>query len=139
MAASSWQCIHSQCPEHPAVPGWEEHHCTGTTSYSPDLAPCDFFFSPISRWSSMRPIWVLRHNSAAEGHPWRILPAVHRWSTAGRILGRQGWESALDSRGIISKRKPCSLLLGIEINCLWYQPWYFLDTPRIHISLYQYK
>ena len=28
------------------------------------------------------------------------------------------------------KEKPCSLLLGIEINCLWHQSRYFSDIPR---------
>ena len=31
---------------------------------------------------------------------------------------REGWKSALDSRGITLKGKTCSLLFGIEINCL---------------------
>ena len=46
LAASPRQCTCSQGPEHPAVPSREEHHRTGTTSYSPDLAPCDFFLFP---------------------------------------------------------------------------------------------
>ena len=45
VAASPRQCTCSQRPEHPAVPGREEHRGTGTT-YSPDLAPCDFLVFP---------------------------------------------------------------------------------------------
>ena len=32
---NSWQCTNSQCPEHLAVPGNEEYHCSGTTSLFP--------------------------------------------------------------------------------------------------------
>ncbi|CAM1306317.1 Uncharacterised protein r2_g1611 [Pycnogonum litorale] len=47
VAASQRQCTCSQRPEHPSVPGRDEHHRTGTTSLdSPDLAPCDFFLFP---------------------------------------------------------------------------------------------
>ena len=34
--------------------------------------------------------------------------------------GWEGWKDALDLTGIYLKRKPCSLLFGIEINCLSY-------------------
>ena len=40
VAASPRQCLSSQRPEHPAVPGREQ------PPYSPDLAPCAFFLFP---------------------------------------------------------------------------------------------
>ena len=89
---------------------------------SPDLAPCDLF-SINSRGSSKRPIlkaWrpSRGRNDRAEGHPRRILPAVHRRVAMAENLSSNAWKSALHSRGITLKGKPCSLLFGIEINCL---------------------
>ena len=45
------------------------------------------------------------------------------------------WEKALDSREITLKEKSCSLLFGIEINCLWHQPCYFSDVSCIIVQV----
>ena len=36
------------------------------------------------------------------------------------------------SRGITLKEKPCSLLFGIERNCLWHQSGHFSDTSCVY-------
>ena len=84
LAASPRQCICSHCPEHPAVPGWEEHCRTGTTSlftWSCSVQLCSF----SQAWWDHQwdPFWRCRghqggRNDGAEGHPRRIIPAVHR-------------------------------------------------------------
>ena len=57
VAASRRQCTCSQRPEHPAVPGREEHRRTGTTSlFTWSCSVWFFFFFPSSRGSSSGPV-----------------------------------------------------------------------------------
>ena len=82
-AASPRQCTCSQRPEHPAVPGREEHHRAGTTSLF--TWPCSvwlFSFPQAQGDHQGDPFWRRGghqegRNNGAEGHPRRILPAAH--------------------------------------------------------------
>ena len=72
-----WQCICLQCPKHSAVLGREEHHHWEQHSYSHNLVLCDFSL-PQAQGDHQRSLfWRCEGHNRIEGHPRRILPAVH--------------------------------------------------------------
>ena len=82
MAISPQHCTCTQCSEHSAVPGREEHCRTRTTSLFTWSCSMGFFFL----FSKLKRIiegtcdgeHKEGHKDGAEEHPRRILPAVHR-------------------------------------------------------------
>lgn len=70
--------------EHPAVPGWEEHRHTGTTSlFNWSFSMWHFSFPQAQGDHQVDPFWRHGghqdgHNDAAEGHPRGTIPVVHR-------------------------------------------------------------
>ena len=84
VAASPRHCTCSQRPQHPAVPGREEHRRTGTTSLFTRSCSVWFFSFPQAQGDHQGdPFWRRGghqegRNDGAEWHPRRILPAVNR-------------------------------------------------------------
>ena len=82
VAASPQQCTYSQCSKHPAVPGPEDHHLTGTTSLF-TLLGVILSFPYVWGHHQRGQFWrCAGHqeclNNWAEGHHKRIPPAVQR-------------------------------------------------------------
>ena len=84
LAAWPPQCTCSQRPQHPAVPGREEHRRTGTASLFTWSCSVRLFSFPQAQGDHQGdPFWRRGghqegRNDGAEGNPRRILPAVHR-------------------------------------------------------------
>ena len=113
VTASRQQCTFSQCHWNPAVSGQEEH-----PPYLPDLAQCDIFlflgFKRIIKGTHFEGMEIIeraimtKQKGNLENH------SSNAWK-----YGRERWENVLNSSGESTlKKKPCSLLFGIEMNCL---------------------
>ena len=128
VAASPRQCTCSQRPQHPAVPGREEHRRTGATSLFTRSHSVILFSFPQAQGDLQGdPFWRRGghqegRNDGAEGHPEKSFQqCIEAW---------RRMEKCIRLEGITLTGKPSSLF-RIKINCLWHQFRYFSDTPRI--------
>ena len=116
--------------EHPAIPGWENHRCTGTTPLFTWTCSVCFFVSSNWKRSTRETVskaWRLsrallqRNRVTSKKESFHLCIEVRQW-IKGKIYRTR--------KGIVWRGKR-RLLLGIEMNCLWHHYPYILDTPHI--------
>ena len=126
VAASPQQCTCSQCPEHLAVLGWE-HCCAGTTYLFTWLCFVWLFSFPQAQGGSSRGPDYFEDLEAIKRAVMMELRGIPEESFLQCIDMWQRMEKCIRLTGITLKVKPCKLLFGLEINCLWHQSRYFSD------------